>query len=71
MSDLCAPIYVVMDADEEMTFWCFMQFMEKMVGDFQGGFELNLMYVEWGLEKEFFAGSERDEETAFDVAAAD
>lgn len=34
MSDLCAPVYVVMDADEEMTFWCFVQFMERMVGWF-------------------------------------
>lgn len=32
MSDMCAPIYVVMDANEEMTFWCFVQFMERMVG---------------------------------------
>lgn len=31
MSDLCAPLYVVMDADEEMTFWCFVRFMECMV----------------------------------------
>ena len=31
MSDLCAPLYVVMEADEEMTFWCFVGFMERMV----------------------------------------
>jgi hypothetical protein len=31
MSDLCAPIYVVMKADEVMTFWCFVAVMEKMV----------------------------------------
>jgi TBC1 domain family member 15 len=31
MSDLCAPIYVVMGADEELTFWCFVEFMDRMV----------------------------------------
>ena len=31
MSDLCAPIYVVMDGDEEMTFWCFVEVMNRMV----------------------------------------
>jgi hypothetical protein len=31
MSDLCAPIYVVMAADEELTFWCFVEVMNRMV----------------------------------------
>lgn len=31
MSDLCAPLYVVMDADEELIFWCFVEFMNRMV----------------------------------------
>jgi hypothetical protein len=31
MSDMCAPIYVVMAADEELTFWCFVEFMNRMV----------------------------------------
>lgn len=31
MSDLCAPIYVVMEGDPEMTFWCFAEVMERMV----------------------------------------
>ncbi|GJJ12139.1 hypothetical protein Clacol_006380 [Clathrus columnatus] len=31
MSDLCAPIYVVMEGDQEMTFWCFVSVMERMV----------------------------------------
>ena len=31
MSDLCAPIYVVMSGDEEMTFWCFVEVMNRMV----------------------------------------
>ncbi|KAG6889299.1 hypothetical protein C0995_001955 [Termitomyces sp. Mi166 len=30
MSDLCAPIYIVMDANEEMTFWCFVEVMHRM-----------------------------------------
>ncbi|KAH9946071.1 RabGAP/TBC [Epithele typhae] len=34
MSDLCAPIYVVMSGDEEMTFWCFVQIMERMKQNF-------------------------------------
>ena len=33
MSDLCAPVYVVMNGDEEMTFWCFVKIMERMVCD--------------------------------------
>jgi hypothetical protein len=28
---MCAPIYVVMAADEELTFWCFVEFMNRMV----------------------------------------
>ncbi|GJE86905.1 TBC domain-containing protein [Phanerochaete sordida] len=34
MSDLCAPIYVVMDADEELTFWCFVSVMDRMKQNF-------------------------------------
>ncbi|KAI0374949.1 RabGAP/TBC [Pilatotrama ljubarskyi] len=34
MSDLCAPVYVVMDGDEEMTFWCFVKIMERMKQNF-------------------------------------
>lgn len=32
MSDLCAPVYVVMGGDEELTFWCFVEIMNRMVG---------------------------------------
>jgi len=32
MSDLCAPIYVVMGGEPEMTFWCFVEVMDRMVG---------------------------------------
>lgn len=31
MSDLCAPLYVVMDAEEELTFWCFVEVMNRIV----------------------------------------
>lgn len=31
MSYLCAPVYVVMGDDEEMTFWCFVEIMERKV----------------------------------------
>ena len=42
MSDLCAPIYVVMSADEEMTFWCFVEVMSRMVSTI------------WRLNQNFF-----------------
>lgn len=32
MSDLCAPVYIVMEGDEELTFWCFVEIMDRMVG---------------------------------------
>lgn len=31
MSDLMAPLYVVMNGEEVSTFWCFVEFMERMV----------------------------------------
>ncbi|KAF8136624.1 rab-GTPase-TBC domain-containing protein [Boletus edulis] len=34
MSDLCAPLYVVMDAEEELTFWCFVGVMTRMGQNF-------------------------------------
>lgn len=33
MSDLCAPVYVVMGSDEELTFWCFVEVMNRMVSN--------------------------------------
>ncbi|KXN82062.1 GTPase-activating protein GYP7 [Leucoagaricus sp. SymC.cos] len=53
MSDLCAPIYVVMDADEEMTFWCFVQVMERMKGNFlrdQSGMKKQLSTLQQLIE---------------------
>jgi hypothetical protein len=34
MSDLCAPIYVVMGGDEVTTFWCFVEVMSRMKRNF-------------------------------------
>ncbi|KAF8636690.1 hypothetical protein AX17_003495 [Amanita inopinata Kibby_2008] len=49
MSDLCAPLYVVMDADEELTFWCFVKFMERMKQNFsrdQSGMKKQLLTLQ-------------------------
>ncbi|KAF8959030.1 RabGAP/TBC [Flammula alnicola] len=35
MSDLCAPLYVVMAGNEETTFWCFVEVMNRMKQNFQ------------------------------------
>ncbi|KAI0703630.1 RabGAP/TBC [Cytidiella melzeri] len=34
MSDLCAPVYVATGADEELTFWCFVEIMNRMNQNF-------------------------------------
>jgi len=34
MSDLCAPIYVVMGGESEITFWCFVEVMDRMKQNF-------------------------------------
>jgi hypothetical protein len=34
MSDLCAPIYVIMNGNEELTFWCFAEVMNRMKQNF-------------------------------------
>ncbi|PBK78088.1 RabGAP/TBC [Armillaria solidipes] len=49
MSDLCAPVYVVMDADEELTFWCFVEFMQRMKQNFlrdQSGMKKQLLTLQ-------------------------
>ncbi|KAF8590588.1 RabGAP/TBC [Ramaria rubella] len=49
MSDLCAPIYIVMGADQEMTFWCFVQVMERMKKNFlrdQSGMKKQLLTLQ-------------------------
>ncbi|TFK42640.1 rab-GTPase-TBC domain-containing protein [Crucibulum laeve] len=53
MSDLCAPIYVVMAADEEATFWCFVQFMDRMKQNFlrdQSGMKKQLSTLQQLIE---------------------
>jgi hypothetical protein len=34
MSDIASPIYITLDGDAVMTFWCFVAFMERMKGNF-------------------------------------
>ncbi|KAJ7098005.1 rab-GTPase-TBC domain-containing protein [Mycena belliarum] len=49
MSDLCAPVYVVMAADEELTFWCFVEFMDRMKQNFlrdQSGMKKQLLTLQ-------------------------
>ncbi|KAH7889448.1 GTPase-activating protein gyp7 [Phlebopus sp. FC_14] len=49
MSDLCAPLYVVMGADEEMTFWCFVEVMNRMGQNFlrdQSGMKKQLLTLQ-------------------------
>uniref|UniRef100_A0A0W0FU65 Rab-GAP TBC domain-containing protein n=1 Tax=Moniliophthora roreri TaxID=221103 RepID=A0A0W0FU65_MONRR len=49
MSDLCAPIYVVMAADEETTFWCFVELMHRMKQNFlrdQSGMKKHLLTLQ-------------------------
>ncbi|OAX38653.1 GTPase-activating protein gyp7 [Rhizopogon vinicolor AM-OR11-026] len=49
MSDLCAPLYVVMGSDEELTFWCFVEVMKRMNQNFlrdQSGMKKQLMTLQ-------------------------
>ncbi|KAI6118797.1 rab-GTPase-TBC domain-containing protein [Pisolithus croceorrhizus] len=49
MSDLCAPLYVVMDMEEELTFWCFVQVMDRMGQNFlrdQSGMKKQLLTLQ-------------------------
>ncbi|TFK54943.1 GTPase-activating protein gyp7 [Heliocybe sulcata] len=49
MSDLCAPIYVVMGGDEETTFWCFVEVMNRMKQNFlrdQSGMKKQLLTLQ-------------------------
>ncbi|KAJ7452509.1 rab-GTPase-TBC domain-containing protein [Mycena galericulata] len=53
MSDLCAPVYVVMAADEELTFWCFVEFMNRMKQNFlrdQSGMKKQLLALQELIE---------------------
>jgi hypothetical protein len=68
MSDLCAPIYVVMGSDEDLTFWCFVEVMNRMVCIV---FLPPVMYTDTmsTAEAEFLARSKRNEETTTDLTA--
>ncbi|KDQ60762.1 hypothetical protein JAAARDRAFT_204574 [Jaapia argillacea MUCL 33604] len=49
MSDLCAPVYVVMGAEEESTFWCFVEVMNRMKQNFlrdQSGMKKQLLTLQ-------------------------
>ncbi|KAF4579072.1 GTPase activating protein [Pleurotus pulmonarius] len=52
MSDLCAPIYVIMASDdeaEELTFWCFVEVMNRMKQNFlrdQSGMKKQLLTLQ-------------------------
>ncbi|KAJ3772349.1 rab-GTPase-TBC domain-containing protein [Lentinula raphanica] len=53
MSDLCAPIYVVMQGEEEMTFWCFVEVMNRMKQNFlrdQSGMKKQLSTLQQLIE---------------------
>ncbi|KAL7413775.1 rab-GTPase-TBC domain-containing protein [Mrakia frigida] len=49
MSDLAAPLYVVMEGEEVATFWCFVEFMERMKQNFlrdQSGMKQQLLTLQ-------------------------
>ncbi|KII88599.1 hypothetical protein PLICRDRAFT_41787 [Plicaturopsis crispa FD-325 SS-3] len=53
MSDLCAPVYVVMGSDEELTFWCFVEVMNRMKQNFlrdQSGMKKQLLTLQQLIE---------------------
>ncbi|KAI0064606.1 RabGAP/TBC [Artomyces pyxidatus] len=53
MSDLCAPIYVAMGSDEVMTFWCFVEVMDRMKQNFlrdQSGMKKQLSTLQQLIE---------------------
>jgi TBC1 domain family member 15 len=68
MSDLCAPIYVVMGGNEELTFWCFVEVMNRMVNWIP--LERDAQFISC-LETEFPARPEWHAETTIHVATAD
>lgn len=49
MSDICSPIYVTMDGDEPLTFWCFVEVMDRMKQNFfrdQKGMKKQLLLLQ-------------------------
>jgi len=70
MSDLCAPVYVVMGSDEELTFWCFVEVMNRMVSDSETSIWVGSVFRQ-NAETKFPPRSEWDEEAVVDTTAAD
>jgi len=68
MSDLCAPIYLVTNGDEELTFWCFVEVMNRMAS-----LSLVMVYSPSlsASETQFPKRSEWDEKATFDTATTD
>ncbi|PPQ78093.1 hypothetical protein CVT25_015627 [Psilocybe cyanescens] len=53
MSDLCAPLYIVMGGNEELTFWCFVEVMNRMKQNFlrdQSGMKKQLSTLQQLIE---------------------
>jgi hypothetical protein len=71
MSDLCAPIYVVMSGDENMTFWCFVEVMNRMVSACGFYKSASMKFFFFCSETKFSAGSKRHEETTVNLATTD
>jgi len=68
MSDLCAPIYLVTNGKEELTFWCFVEVMNRMAS-----LSLVMVFL-FSLpisETKFPKRPERDEKATFDTATTD
>ena len=66
MSDLCAPLYVVMSGDEDMTFWCFVEVMNRMVS--VRVVARQLFFMGLSSETKFHARSKRHEEAIINLA---
>ena len=55
MSDLCAPLYVVAGSDEPLTFWCFVEVMNRMVRyDCSLSYRARLTSIYFVLQKQNF-----------------
>ena len=72
MSDLCAPIYVVMGGEPEMTFWCFVEVMDRMVSSVLVSQGVRYSYLsDRSVETKLHEGPEWDEEATVDSPTID
>lgn len=69
MSDLCAPVYVVMGSDEELTFWCFVEVMNRMVTISRS--TTNVHIDKFSSETKLSSGPKWDEKATVDTAGVD